>query len=84
MLSFMLFVLVTFVLALGVIKARGAIEHHALQSGLDLYMPAAVPKLPKTPGKTRWLGPELGAHNHEVLEGLGLDADMIKKVSGGL
>ncbi len=66
------------------LKARGAIEHHALQSGLDLYMPAAVPKLSKTPGETRWLGPELGAHNREVLERLGLDAVMIKKVSGGL
>ena len=66
------------------LKARGAIEHHALQSGLDLYMPAAVPKLSKTPGETRWLGPELGAHNREVLERLGLDAEMIKKVSGGL
>ena len=66
------------------LKARGAIEHHALQSGLDLYMPAAVPKLTKTPGETRWLGPELGAHNREILERLGLDAEMIKKVSGGL
>ena len=66
------------------LKARGAIEHHALQSGLDLYMPAAVPKLSKTPGETRWLGPELGAHNREVLERLGLDAEMIKKISGGL
>ena len=65
------------------IKARGAIEHHALQSGLDLYMPAAVPKLTKTPGETRWLGPQLGAHNQEILERLGLDAEMIKKVSGG-
>ena len=65
------------------IKARGAIEHHALQSGLDLFMPAAVPKLTKTPGETRWLGPQLGAHNQEILERLGLDAEMIKKVSGG-
>ncbi len=66
------------------LKARGAIEHHPLQSGLDLFMPSAVPKLSKTPGETRWLGPQLGAHNAEILEELGLDADMIKKVCGGL
>ncbi|MDC3058432.1 CoA transferase [Litorivicinus sp.] len=66
------------------LRARGAIEHHPLQSGLDLFMPSAVPKLSKTPGETRWLGPQLGAHNAEILEELGLDADMIKKVCGGL
>jgi len=46
-------------------------------------MPAAVPKLTKTPGETRWLGPQLGAHNQEIFERLGLDAEMIRKVSGG-
>ena len=66
------------------LQARGAIEHHPLQSGLNLFMPSAVPKLSKTPGETRWLGPQLGAHNAEVLEELGLDADMIKKVCGEL
>ncbi len=64
------------------LQARGAIEHHPLQSGLDLFMPSAVPKLSITPGETRWLGPQLGAHNAEILEELGLDADMIKKVCG--
>jgi formyl-CoA transferase len=64
-------------------KARGSIEHYELQSGLDLYMPAAVPRLTKTPGSTRWLGPKLGEHNRDVLEALGLDEEMIQKVSGG-
>ena len=64
-------------------KARGSIEHHELQSGLDLYMPAAVPRLTKTPGSTRWLGPKLGEHNRDVLGALGLDEEMIQKVSGG-
>jgi formyl-CoA transferase len=63
-------------------KARGSIEHYELQSGLDLYMPAAVPRLTKTPGSTRWLGPKLGEHNRDVLEALGLDEEMIQKVSG--
>ena len=66
------------------LEARGAIEHHLLQSGLDLFMPSAIPKLSITPGETRWLGPQLGAHNAEILEELGLDAGMIKKVCGEL
>ena len=64
-------------------KARGSIEHYELKSGLDLYMPAAVPRLTKTPGSTRWLGPKLGEHNKEILEALGLNDEMIQKVSGG-
>lgn len=33
-----------------------------------------APKLSATPGKVRWLGPELGSHNDEILGGLlGLD-----------
>ncbi|MGB2023708.1 MAG: CaiB/BaiF CoA transferase family protein [Litorivicinaceae bacterium] len=64
-------------------KARGSIEHYELKSGLDLYMPAAVPRLTKTPGSTQWLGPKLGEHNKEILEALGLNDEMIQKVSGG-
>jgi len=64
------------------LKARGAIEHHELTSGLDLYMPSPIPKLSKTPGNTRWLGPALGEHNDEVLTGLGLDLQTIARVTG--
>lgn len=64
-------------------KARGSIEHHTLKSGLNLSMPSAVPRLTKTPGGTQWLGPRLGEHNREVLEALGLDDEMIRKVTGG-
>ena len=64
-------------------KARGSIEHHKLKSGLNLCMPSAVPRLTKTPGGTQWLGPRLGEHNREVLEALGLDDEMIQKVTGG-
>ena len=65
------------------IQARGSIERHALESGLNLCMPAAVPKLTKTPGGTRWLGPKLGEHNESILESLGLDPLTIRKVTGG-
>lgn len=65
------------------IQARGSIEQHALESGLNLCMPSAVPKLTKTPGRTRWLGPKLGEHNESILESLGLDPVTIRKVTGG-
>ena len=65
------------------IKARGSIEQHALESGLNLCMPAAVPKLTKTPGGTRWLGPKLGEHNESILRSLGIDPMTIRKVTGG-
>ncbi|MDA8664629.1 CoA transferase [Litoricolaceae bacterium] len=65
------------------IQARGSIEQYALESGLNLCMPAAVPKLTKTPGGTRWLGPKLGEHNESILESLGLDPITIRKVTGG-
>tara|TARA_B110000090_G_scaffold209968_1_gene269024 strand:+ start:415 stop:1656 length:1242 start_codon:yes stop_codon:yes gene_type:complete len=65
------------------LKARGAIEHHRLESGKELYMPATVPKLSRTPATTRWLGPKLGAHNQEVLEDIGLNDEQIKRITGG-
>jgi len=33
-------------------------------------LPAIVPFLSETPGRTRWVGPSLGAHNEEILKGL--------------
>lgn len=64
------------------LKSRGAIEHHQLEEGTELYMPTAIPKLSRTPGATRWLGPKLGEHNHSLLENLGMDADAIRRVTG--
>jgi formyl-CoA transferase len=40
-------------------------------------LPAISPKLSETPGSTKWLGPELGAHTEEVLLQLGYDAVQI-------
>jgi formyl-CoA transferase len=40
-------------------------------------MPGIVPKLSETPGSAEWVGPELGAHNDEVLGALGYDASAI-------
>jgi formyl-CoA transferase len=35
--------------------------------GEDLLLPGIVPKLSKTPGATRWIGPRLGEHTDQVL-----------------
>ncbi|PKM22303.1 MAG: carnitine dehydratase [Gammaproteobacteria bacterium HGW-Gammaproteobacteria-14] len=45
-------------------------------NGKPLKIPAILPKLGGTPGRTAWPGPEVGAHNDEVLrEGLGLSPE---------
>jgi len=51
--------------------ARGMIERHVLPDGQPVRLPAIAPKLSATPGRTRWLGPRLGAHTDEILAELG-------------
>ena len=53
--------------------ARGMIERHGLPDGTPLALPGVVPKLSRSPGSTRWLGPALGEHTDAVLAGLGYD-----------
>jgi crotonobetainyl-CoA:carnitine CoA-transferase CaiB-like acyl-CoA transferase len=51
-------------------------------NGKPLKIPAILPKLDRTPGATRWPGPELGSHNQEVLgELLGLSVDALQDLS---
>jgi formyl-CoA transferase len=57
-------------------QARGMIERHKLGEG-ELLLPGLVPKLSRTPGATRWIGPRLGEHTDEVLASLGYDAGQI-------
>ena len=59
-------------------QARGMIEQATLPDGTPMKVPAVVPKLSATPGKTRWLGPRLGEHTDEVLRALGCDQAAIK------
>lgn len=61
-------------------QARAMIETHALEDGASVKLPGIVPKLSATPGGTRWLGPELGAHTEEVLGGLGYTAQEIERL----
>lgn len=57
-------------------RARGMIERHKLGEK-ELLLPGIVPKLSRTPGATRWIGPRLGEHTDEVLGSLGYDTARI-------
>ena len=62
-------------------NARGLFEQVEI-NGKPLKIPAILPKLGKTPGSTRWPGPELGSHNQEVLgDLLGLSEEEIHSLS---
>ncbi len=55
--------------------ARGLFEQVEI-NGRPLKIPALAPRMERNAGITRWPGPDLGAHNAEVLEQiLGIDAD---------
>ena len=56
-------------------QARGLFEEVDV-SGNTLKIPALVPKLSETPGRTDWAGPEVAAFNQEIYGGLlGLSAE---------
>lgn len=50
-------------------RARGLFEQVEI-NGKPLTIPAMVPFLSATPGRTEWPGPSLGEHNDEILGGL--------------
>jgi crotonobetainyl-CoA:carnitine CoA-transferase CaiB-like acyl-CoA transferase len=61
-------------------QARGMFEQVEI-NGKPLQIPAILPKLDSTPGKTDWSGPELGSHNQEVLgDLLGLDQQALSEL----
>jgi formyl-CoA transferase len=60
--------------------AREMFLQAKLPDSKDFKMPGIVPRLSETPGSADWVGPELGAHNHEVLSGLGYDAAAIAEL----
>jgi crotonobetainyl-CoA:carnitine CoA-transferase CaiB-like acyl-CoA transferase len=61
-------------------QARGMFEQVEID-GKPLKIPAIMPKLDSTPGRTDWPGAAIGSHNAEVLEGiLGLDEAQIEQL----
>jgi len=62
-------------------QARGLFEE-VDAGGRPLKLPAIVPKLSETPGKTEWAGPAVGEHTKEVLgQVLGLSDDEIRNLT---
>lgn len=64
--------------------ARGMHERHAVrieqEQTREVLFPGIVPKLSEEPGRTRWLGPELGAHTGEVLGELGIPPEQAEQL----
>ncbi len=62
-------------------QARGLFEE-VEAGGKPLKLPAIIPKLSETPGRTEWAGPAVGEHTGEVLgQILGLSDDEIRSLS---
>ncbi|GIX47453.1 MAG: CoA transferase [Candidatus Tectimicrobiota bacterium] len=60
--------------------ARGLFQQVEV-NGKPLRLPAILPWLVETPGRTEWPGPEVGAHNEEILGGLlGLSAAELERL----
>lgn len=65
-------------------RARQAIVRMAHPEFGELPMQNVTPKLSATPGRVRWSGPALGAHNSEILGGLlGMSDKDIRAAQGG-
>jgi crotonobetainyl-CoA:carnitine CoA-transferase CaiB-like acyl-CoA transferase len=65
--------------------ARDMLVRHEVEvepgSTREVAFPGVVPKLQQSPGSTRWVGPDLGAHTEEVLAELaGLDAAAVARL----
>jgi crotonobetainyl-CoA:carnitine CoA-transferase CaiB-like acyl-CoA transferase len=63
-------------------QARGLFEE-VDAGGRPLKIPAIIPKLSDTPGRTEWAGPAVGEHTREVLgQLLGLSDDDVDTLAG--
>lgn len=62
-------------------NAREMIQEFELGENDNLKIPGIIPKLSRTPGRTNWLGPELGEHTEDTLKNLlGLDQQQIEEL----
>jgi crotonobetainyl-CoA:carnitine CoA-transferase CaiB-like acyl-CoA transferase len=65
------------------VQARGAVEDVWVGGegeGWNVKMPRVFPLLDGCDAKTRWAGPDLGAHTEEVLGDLGLSVEQITQL----
>ena len=62
------------------VQARGMLEPITLPDGSMLKVPKVVPVLSRTPAKSHFAGPDLGAHNKEVYGRLGLEAEDLERL----
>lgn len=60
--------------------ARDMLQKHELPDGSEICLPGVVPKLSATPGRTRWIGPQLGQHTQEVLDSIGITAKQLEQL----
>lgn len=51
-------------------KARGVFDEIEISDGEKVKIPAVLPFLSETPGRTDWPGPRLGQHNDEIYRDL--------------
>lgn len=61
-------------------RARDMLQKHELPDGSEICLPGVVPKLSATPGRTRWIGPQLGQHTQEVLDSIGITAKQLEQL----
>jgi formyl-CoA transferase len=60
--------------------AREMILSMKLPDGTPIKLPGIVPKLSDTPGAVDWVGPALGEHTDEVLQGVGYNDEDIARL----
>lgn len=60
--------------------ARSMFEQHQFSDGQPVKLPAILPKMSDTPGKTKWLGPQLGEHSEQILRSLNYTEENIKRL----
>ncbi|MFZ0635270.1 MAG: CoA transferase [Candidatus Acidiferrales bacterium] len=62
-------------------RSRGLFEDVVLEDGTTVKLPSVSPKLSETPGGSEWIGPPLGAHNHDVFgELLGFSEEQLRQL----
>ncbi len=62
-------------------QARGLFEEVEIRDGESLKIPAILPKLGRTPGRTEWPGQPVATHNQEVFASLGLSDEEIRALA---